>query len=109
MSAIFDKLTLNTFSIFPLKGSIACNSLFRACFAEPPALSPSTINNSVPSIFLLEQSTNFPGSLCRSLNDFLSISLILVKSVLSKDLSIRFSIKVFVIFLFELSHNKNSF
>ena len=109
MSAIFDKLTLKTFNILPLRGSIACNSLFRACLADPPALSPSTINNSVPSIFLLEQSTNFPGSLLRSLNDFLSNSCILVKSVLSKDLSIKVSISVLVIFLFELSHNKNSF
>ena len=41
----------------PLSGRIACNSLSLACLAEPPALSPSTINSSVPWIPLLEQST----------------------------------------------------
>ena len=34
-----------TFSIFPLKANIAWFSLFLACLAEPPAESPSTINN----------------------------------------------------------------
>ena len=88
---------------------MACNSLSLACLAEPPALSPSTINSSVPSIPLLEQSTSLPGSLFLSLIDFLSNSFIFVKSVLSKDLSIKVSRRVFAIFLLEFSHNKNSF
>ena len=37
------------FNIFPLSGKTAWFSLFRPCFAEPPAESPSTINSYVPS------------------------------------------------------------
>ena len=40
---------------------IAWNDLSLACFAEPPAESPSTKNNSVLSSSLLLQSASFPG------------------------------------------------
>ena len=56
-------LAFSTFKIFPRIGKIAWNSRFRPCFAEPPAESPSTINNSHFSGSLEEQSANFPGRL----------------------------------------------
>ena len=37
-------------------------SLSLACFADPPAESPSTKNNSVSSSALEEQSVSFPGN-----------------------------------------------
>ncbi len=48
-------------SILPLRGKTAWYSLFLPCFADPPAESPSTINNSVPSCFEIWQSASFPG------------------------------------------------
>ena len=63
-----------------------------ACFAEPPALSPSTIKSSVFSIVLLVQSTNLPGNLFFSFIDFLSNFFIFDKSVLNKARSISISI-----------------
>ena len=40
---ILKSLDFSTLRIFPLRGSIAWNSLFLPCFADPPAESPSTI------------------------------------------------------------------
>jgi hypothetical protein len=51
----------STFRILPRKGSSACVVRSRAILAEPPAESPSTMNSSVPSRFLAEQSTSLPG------------------------------------------------
>ena len=59
------------FNIFPLKGKTAWFDLFLPCFAEPPAESPSTINNSVPSCFPIWQSANFPGKPLNSSAPFL--------------------------------------
>ena len=39
-------LAFSTFRIFPFRGRIAWNRLSRACFAEPPAESPSTRKSS---------------------------------------------------------------
>ena len=50
----------STFNILPLIGSIACVRLLRAVLAEPPAESPSTINTSHSSAFLLSQFASFP-------------------------------------------------
>ena len=41
---------------------IAWNSRSRACFAEPPAESPSTKNSSVRSLSWALQSVNLPGN-----------------------------------------------
>ncbi len=59
------------FKIFPLNGRTAWYSLFLPCFADPPAESPSTINNSVPSCFEFWQSANFPGNPLNSKAPFL--------------------------------------
>ena len=66
---------LTTFNILPLKGKIACVSRFRPCFADPPALSPSTINISVSSDVRRAQSANFPGNRVFFVADFRLISL----------------------------------
>ena len=47
----------------------------RADFAEPPAESPSTRNNSVPSEEPLAQSASLPGSLSRLVADLRAVSL----------------------------------
>ena len=54
-------VALATFKILPRRGNTACVFLFRADFADPPALSPSTRNNSVSSVFVSVQSDNLPG------------------------------------------------
>ena len=46
----------------PLSGSTAWNSLSRACLAEPPAESPSTMNSSFRSGSSEAQSVSLPGS-----------------------------------------------
>ena len=51
----------HVFKIFPLKGIIAWKDLSLACFAEPPAESPSTRNNSVLFKSSLLQSESLPG------------------------------------------------
>ena len=48
--------------IFPRSGRIACVVRSRACFAEPPAESPSTMKSSADSGSLIVQSASFPGS-----------------------------------------------
>ena len=60
---ILSMLAFSTFKIFPRIGRIAWNSLLRPCLADPPAESPSTINNSHFSGSLLEQSASLPGRL----------------------------------------------
>ena len=59
--SIFSTLAFSTFSITPLSGRIAWCLLSLPCFAVPPADIPSTINSSVDSTSLLEQSASFPG------------------------------------------------
>jgi len=61
LANIFAVLEFLTFNILPLNGRIAWKFRSLACFADPPAESPSTINNSVPSTFELVQSASFPG------------------------------------------------
>ncbi len=51
----------STLMILPRIGKIAWNSLFRACFADPPAESPSTMNSSLTSGSFEEQSDSLPG------------------------------------------------
>src|SRR5690625_1597925 len=64
-TSLFDKIRSNrafsTFKILPRRGSIAWKCLSRPDFADPPAESPSTINNSLISASFEEQSDNFPG------------------------------------------------
>ena len=47
--------------IFPRNGSIAWVERSRACLAEPPAKSPSTMNSSAPSAAVEVQSASLPG------------------------------------------------
>ena len=54
-------ISVKVFNILPLNGKTAWFSLFLPCFADPPAESPSTINNSVPSCLEFWQSANLPG------------------------------------------------
>ena len=56
---------LATLRILPRSGSTACVFGLRACLAEPPAESPSTMKISVPSADWIEQSTSLPGSRSR--------------------------------------------
>ena len=50
-----------TFRIFPRSGRMAWVRRSRACLAEPPALSPSTMKISEPSAAWAEQSASLPG------------------------------------------------
>ncbi len=47
-----------TLRILPRNGSTAWISRLRACLAEPPAESPSTMKSSEPSFWLAEQSAS---------------------------------------------------
>ena len=53
--------TSQVFKILPRIGMMAWKFLSRACFAEPPAESPSTINSSDSSKVCPTQSANLPG------------------------------------------------
>ena len=53
---------LATLRILPRSGSTAWRSRSRACLAEPPAESPSTMKISVPCLELRLQSASLPGS-----------------------------------------------
>ena len=64
-----------TFNTLPRSGIIAWVARSRACFAVPPADSPSTINSSVPAIPCLEQSANFAGIRTRLVGVLRAISL----------------------------------
>ena len=85
----FELAAPSTFKIFPLNGKSACVFLSLAIFAEPPALSPSTINNSVPSRVLSEQSTSFPGNRSRLVADFRAVSFSCLRRSLSSARNIR--------------------
>ncbi len=85
----FSADALATFKILPLRGRIACVILFRACFAEPPAESPSTINISVPTAPFLLQSVNFPGRRNFLVADFLLTSFCCFRRSLSSLLSTK--------------------
>ena len=61
---------LATLRILPRRGRIAWVSRFRACFAEPPAESPSTRKISVPSADARLQSVSLPGSRTRRVGVF---------------------------------------
>ena len=67
-------LALITFKILPLSGSIACVFLSLPCFADPPAESPSTINNSESEGSFSEQSASLPGRVEPSKTFFLLVS-----------------------------------
>ena len=108
-------LAFSTFKIFPRIGKMAWNSRLRPCFAEPPAESPSTINNSHFSGSLLEQSASFPGKLLISnapLRRVTSRALLAAKRAFEANMpfsticlpTVGFSIKNFV----KYSENKRS-
>ena len=59
---ILSKRAFSTFKIFPFSGKMACVRRSRPCFAEPPAESPSTKNNSDNAGSFSWQSANFPGN-----------------------------------------------
>ena len=61
-SRTFGKRAFSTLMILPRMGSIAWNSLLRACLADPPAESPSTMKSSLSAGSRDEQSDSFPGS-----------------------------------------------
>jgi len=52
-------------STLPRSGRIACVRRSRPCLAEPPALSPSTMNSSDSAGSVDEQSESLPGRLSR--------------------------------------------
>ena len=54
--------TSQVFKILPRIGMMAWKFLSRACLAEPPAESPSTINSSDSSRLCPTQSASLPGS-----------------------------------------------
>ena len=56
------KRAFSTLISLPRIGRIAWKRRSRPCLAEPPAESPSTMNNSVNDGSRSEQSANFPGS-----------------------------------------------
>ena len=64
--SLFERTLLMRFfselMIFPRNGRIAWVVRSRACFAEPPAESPSTMKSSADSGSLIVQSASFPGS-----------------------------------------------
>ena len=60
MASTLSIVAFSTLRILPLIGSIACVFLSLAVLAEPPAESPSTINTSHSSIFLLSQLASLP-------------------------------------------------
>ena len=99
-STLFN-LAFSTFNIFPFKGNIAWNSLFLPCFAEPPAESPSTMNNSDFAGSCSAQSASFPGSVENSRKDFLLVnSLAFLAASLALAANNDFSIIVVAIFGF---------
>ena len=94
-------MAVATFKILPRNGRIACVILSRACLALPPALSPSTINNSVSSKFDDEQSANLPGSLNFLVEVLRSISFSCFLLFLSSNLLIAMLSKSFALGGFE--------
>src|SRR5213593_93535 len=64
--SILSKRAFSTFRIFPLMGRMAWNFRSRPCFADPPALSPSTIKISQNFGSRSWQSASLPGSRAES-------------------------------------------
>ncbi len=60
----------STLMILPRSGSTACVLRSRACFAEPPAESPSTMNSSASVGSRTVQSASLPGRVEFSSADF---------------------------------------
>ncbi len=58
-------LAWNVLSTLPRNGRIAWVRRSRPCLAEPPAESPSTMNSSLSSGSVDEQSASLPGRLSR--------------------------------------------
>ena len=67
-------LAFSTFKILPRIGKMAWCSRLRPDLAEPPAESPSTINNSFIDGSFDEQSANLPGRFEISSPDFLRVT-----------------------------------
>jgi len=61
LARILSAVAEATLRILPRMGRIAWILRLRACLAEPPALSPSTMKISVPSGSSLLQSVSLPG------------------------------------------------
>src|SRR5215472_14856897 len=61
LARILSADALATLRILPRSGRMAWVSRSRACFAEPPALSPSTRKISVPAALPRAQSASLPG------------------------------------------------
>ena len=74
LPSILSSLVFSTFSILPLSGRMAWKCLSLPSLAEPPALSPSTMNNSHFEGSFSEQSASFPGNAALSRTDFLLVS-----------------------------------
>src|ERR1700760_3650500 len=66
LDSILSKRARSTLRILPRSGSTAWNSRLRPCLAEPPAESPSTMNNSDLAGSRSWQSASLPGSELRS-------------------------------------------
>src|ERR1700746_2732113 len=64
--SILSKRARSTLRILPFKGRIAWKRRSRPCFAEPPALSPSTMKSSHFAGSRSWQSASFPGRLAMS-------------------------------------------
>ena len=62
LDSILSKRARSTLRILPRSGSTAWNSRLRPCLAEPPALSPSTMNISVLAGSRSWHSASLPGS-----------------------------------------------
>src|SRR3546814_1862017 len=71
LAMILAVVALATLRILPRIGRIACVLRSRACLAEPPAESPSTMKISVPAGSSAEQSVSLPGR--RSLRDEVAV------------------------------------
>ena len=96
------------FNILPLNGKTAWFSRFLPCFAEPPAESPSTINNSVPSDFPIWQSANLPGNPVNSKAPFLlTFSLAFLATSLATAAWIAFCKIILTILGFWSNHTDN--
>ena len=59
-------LAFSVLITLPLKGSTACVFLSLPCLAEPPAESPSTINNSRDNLSLVWAGVSFPDNIFSS-------------------------------------------
>ena len=70
---ILSRRAFSTLSTFPRSGSTAWIIRSRPCFAEPPALSPSTMNSSDFEGSRSEQSASFPGRFPLSSAPFLRV------------------------------------